>query len=125
MPFAVELPRLLQCQGALAPHDFRGARARAQQPREIGLSQTGLLHAEADGFDGIGRIDRPALRFPGLDQRRQNVEAVRGGRAALRLALEVHGDLVQCAVVVRSVRIGAGPYWRDMRGMNVTVAMCS
>ncbi|MDE2154476.1 MAG: hypothetical protein KGJ32_01075 [Xanthomonadaceae bacterium] len=60
-------------EAAFSVEHFIHAIDAADVRNEILHGQTGLLHAEPDRLDGIGRLDRKVPRFVSFDQRREDL----------------------------------------------------
>lgn len=75
---------------------FRTSYTRLRLPimAQILGGEPGLLHAELDGLDGVGQVDGEMLRFVGLNEGGQYIQAVAVGCADVGVALHQPGDFV-------------------------------
>jgi hypothetical protein len=71
-------------QTALATKHFRYPRATTQDLLQVLARETLLLHAEFDSLNWIGWIHRVVLCLVGIDQRREDVEAISPRTSRLR-----------------------------------------
>ena len=63
-----------EAEWAFVIEDFRNAVFSREVFCEVFLSQSFLLHAEADGFDGVWKVDGVMLLLIALDQQRPEFE---------------------------------------------------
>src|SRR5690606_34670854 len=69
----VQFPDHRQSQGTLAVQDLIYAVAPADHRLQVFRRKAGLLHAELDGLDWVGKVDGEVLRLIGLNKGGQHV----------------------------------------------------
>ncbi|MNG13652.1 hypothetical protein D3C84_973420 [compost metagenome] len=87
----MQLPDHRQGERALAVEHLIDAIASTDGRLQILCRQPGLLHAELDGLDRVGQVNREVLAFIGFGQGQQHLEAIAVRGVWLWLVVEVSG----------------------------------
>ena len=72
----VERPHHARGQAAPAVQDLVDPRPPSKAVRHVGGPETGLVHAEPDRLDRIGRVDRNGLALVGFDDQGEKLDLV-------------------------------------------------
>src|ERR1700733_730593 len=122
----MELPSFLHCEWPFTAQDLRSARTRSDQPSQVALAVSSLVHTKSNRLDRVRWIDRPVIRFVNFNQRSEHVETIGFGRSPLRFAGEIRFDLPERPIVIgfRLDRANVHFFHHTLSGSILSYSLC-